>query len=70
MKKVEVIKANKVEVKPLILDDFIQDKVQHSMMDKVTKKELKKLADELGLMYDDTQIAFTKKLLNAYILGK
>jgi hypothetical protein len=70
LKKVEVIKANKVEVKPFILDDFIQDKVQQSMMDKVTKKELKKLANELGLVYDDAQIAFTKTLLNAYILGK
>ena len=70
MKKVEVVKANEVEVKPFILDDFTQDKVQHSMMNKVTKKELKKLADDLGLAYDDAQIVFTKELLNAYLLGK
>ena len=70
MKKVEIVKADEVEVKPFILDDFPQHKVQHSMMDKVTKKELKKLADNLGLAYDDAQIVFTKKLLNAYILGK
>ncbi|EIF51086.1 hypothetical protein [Sulfurovum sp. AR] len=70
MKKVEVVKADDVEVKPFILDDFIQYRVQHSMMNKITKKELKHLADELGLVYDDTQIVFTKKLLNAYLLGK
>ncbi len=70
MKKLEVVKADEVEVKPFILDDFIQHRVQHSMMNKITKKELKHLADELGLVYDDTQIVFTKKLLNAYLLGK
>ena len=70
MKKVEVVKANEVEVKPFILDDFTQDKVQHSMMNKITKKELKNLADDLGLAYDDAQIVFTKELLNAYLLGK
>ena len=70
MKKVEIVQSNEVEVKPFILDDFIQDKEQRSMMDKVTKKELRKLADDLGLAYDDAQIVFTKKLLNAYLLGK
>ncbi|MDM5263010.1 hypothetical protein PF327_02255 [Sulfurovum sp. XTW-4] len=70
MKKVEVVKADEIEVKPFILDDFIEHRVQHTMMNKVTKKELKHLADELGLVYDDTQIVFTKKLLNAYLLGK
>ena len=70
MKKVEVVKADEVEVKPFILDDFTQHKVRHSMMNKVTKKELKKLANDLGLVYDDAQIVFTKKLLSAYLLGK
>lgn len=65
-----MVKADEVEVKPFILDDFIQHKVQQSMMNKVTKKELKNLADELGLVYDDSQIIFTKKLLSAYLLGK
>lgn len=70
MKKVEVVKADEVEAKPFILDDFIQHKVQQGMMNKVTKKELKNLADDLGLVYDDAQIVFTKKLLSAYLLGK
>jgi hypothetical protein len=70
LKKVEIVKANEVEVTPFILDDFTQPKVEHSMMNKITKKELKNLADDLGLAYDDAQIVFTKKLLSAYLLGK
>ena len=70
MKKIEVVKANEVEVKPLVLDNFIQEDVKQAMAKKVTKKELKHLADDLGLAYDDAQIIFAKKLLNAYVLGK
>jgi len=67
LKKVEVVKASEVEVKPFILDDFIPDKAAYSSMNKVTKKELRSLAEELGLAYDDAQIIFAKKLTNAYM---
>jgi hypothetical protein len=70
LKKVEVVKASEVEVKPFMLDDFMQDEVKQIMLKKITKKELKSLADDLGLAYDDAQIVFAKKLLNAYVLGK
>ena len=70
MKKIEVVKANEVEVKPFVLDDIIQKDLKDDMIKKVTKKELKHLADDLGLAYDDVQIVFAKKLLNAYVLGK
>jgi len=70
VKKIEVVKANEVEVKPFVLDDFIQKDLKQDMTKKVTKKELKHLADDLDLVYDDTQIVFAKKLLNAYLLGK
>lgn len=66
----EVVKANEVEVKPFSLDNFTQDEVNQSMMRNITKKELKLLAEDLGLTYDDAQIVFAKKLLNAYLLGK
>lgn len=59
-----------MELKPFVLDDFIQENVNHNMIKKVTKKELKHLADELNLAYDDAQIIFAKKLLNAYVLGQ
>ncbi len=67
MKKITVVKADAVEVKPFILDDFIPHKAAYSSMNKVTKKELRNLAEDLGLAYDDAQIVFTKKLTNAYI---
>jgi len=70
LKKIQIVKADEVEVKPLVLDDFIQDEVKQSMMQKVTKKELKHMADELGLVYDNAQIIFAKKLISAYVSGK
>ena len=70
MKKIEVVKAHEVEVKPFVLDDFIPKDPLKGMSEKITKKTLKRLADGLGLTYDEAQIVFTKKLLNAYLLGK
>ncbi len=67
MKKVEVLSADEVEIKPFILDAFIPGQTACSTMKKVTKKELKILAEELDLAYDDGQIVFAKKLLNAYM---
>ena len=67
MKKIEVVKAGEVEVKPFIVDDFIPHKAAYNSMHKVTKKELRNLAEDLGLAYDDAQIVFAKKMMNAYI---
>ncbi len=61
-----VVNANDVEVKPFLLKDFTQDKEIHSSMKKVTKKELKNLAESLGMKYTDTEIGFAKKLITAY----
>jgi hypothetical protein len=62
-----MVKASEVEVKPFVLDDFTQDKETHGSMKKVTKKELRTLADDLGLTYEDLDIVFTKKLMTAYL---
>ena len=67
MRKIEVVKAGEVEVKPFIVDDFIPDKAAYSSIHKVTKKELRNLAEDLGLAYDDAQLVFAKKMMNAYI---
>ena len=67
MKKVEVVKANEVEVTPFVLGDFTANDIETIVSEPVSKKELKSLAEELGLTYDDGQITFTKKLINAYI---
>ena len=62
-----MVKADEVEVKPFLLKDFIQAKEIHSSMKKVSKKELKNLAESLGMKYTDEQIGFTKKLITAYL---
>ena len=62
-----VVKADEVEVKPFLLKDFIQVKEIHSSMKKVSKKELKNLAESLGMKYTDEQIGFTKKLITVYL---
>ena len=61
-----VVKADEVEVKPFLLKDFTQAKETQSSMKKVTKKELKNLAESLGMKYTDEQIGFAKKLITAY----
>ena len=67
MKNVTVVKENEVESRPFILDDFTVDKAKSVSMKKITKKELKILAKELGLNYDNENLAFARKLLNAHI---
>ena len=67
MRKVEVIKANEVEIRPFILSDFTHNSEQRMGKERVSKKELKKLAKEIGLDYNDEQIQFSKKLIELYL---
>ena len=69
LRKVEVLKAGEVEVKPFILDDFVSNSVQEVKQEtgkKVNKKELKNLAKEIGLNYSDDEIQAIKKLIEVY----
>ena len=61
-----MVKADEVEVKPFLLKDFTQVKEIPSSMKKVSKKELKNLAESLGMKYTDEEIGFAKKLITAY----
>ncbi len=67
MKRVEVVKESEVEVTPFVLQDFTANDSEAIVFKSVSRKELKLLAKELGLRYDDKTIIFTKKLINAYI---
>ena len=70
MKKVTVMKGtkvSKVEFTPFCLDDFMPTEEKKTTLVTVSKKELKTLAKELGLDFDDKSIALSKKLLNAYL---
>ncbi|MDQ7047856.1 MAG: hypothetical protein Q9M39_09730 [Sulfurovum sp.] len=58
-----------IEVKPFVLNDFTQQEAACVSVKKMTKKELKNLAESLDLVYDDTHIVFAKKLFNAYLTG-
>jgi len=62
-----VVKSSEVKIENFNLDDFIQDKESRATIMTITKKELRKLADSLGLEYVEKDIAFSKKLLNAYL---
>jgi len=67
LRKVEVVRAEEVEVKPIELHRFTVRYARDRISGKVSKKELKEIAEDLGLAYDDTQISFAKKLMNAYM---
>ena len=62
-----MVKASEVEVTPFVLQDFTANDTETVASEPVSKKELKSLAKELGLAHDDEHIAFTKKLINAYM---
>ncbi|HEY9190809.1 MAG TPA: hypothetical protein VIM88_08070 [Sulfurovum sp.] len=70
MKRIEIVASSEIKVQPFILDDFMQQKDVHRMQKKVTKKELKQVAEEAGFLYSEAEIIFAKKLLNAYLAGK
>jgi len=68
LRKVEVVRAEEVEVKPLDLKRFTMRYAESSQRVKtVSKKELKEIAESLGMAYDDARINFAKKLMNAYM---
>ncbi len=64
MKKIRVLKAEELEIKPFVFSDFVQEKVY---LKKISKKKLKNLAKEIHLDYTDEQIQFAKKLLEHYL---
>jgi len=66
VKKVRVVKASEVEVKPFILSEFSDQKSDNHSDGKVTKKTVKRLAKELGLRLGDEELLLAKKLLEAY----
>ena len=67
MKRVEVVRAKEVEVKPLDLRRYTLEHIKSKTLKSVAKKELKEMAEAMGLAYDDDKISFAKKLMNAYI---
>ena len=63
MKKVAILDTKDLDIEPFSLDKVLFQ----SSIKEVSKKEIKELADELGIEYDSTHIAFAKKILNVYL---
>ena len=62
-----VVQEEEVEVKPIDLNLFTLQHTERRKQRKVSRKELKEIAESLGLSYDDARIDFAKKLMNAYM---
>ncbi|MDQ1326191.1 MAG: hypothetical protein QG564_1316 [Campylobacterota bacterium] len=70
MRKIEVVKAQEVKIKPFVMGDFYQKKPLVSFEPNVKKKDLRKIAQKLGLAHKEEGIELAKKLLAAYIKQK
>jgi hypothetical protein len=67
LKKVEVVGAEEVEVRsfdPALFTPFRSGKYG---METVTKKKIREIAEQLELSYNEAQVSFAKKVVNAYI---
>jgi len=65
---VEVVGAEEVEVNPFDPLRFsFSVSGERERMAYVTGKEIREMAERLGLLCDDAQITFAKKVMNAYI---
>jgi len=67
LKKIIVVKSSEVDIKSFVVSDFTHKIEKTQRKEKVSKKELKSLAKEIGLDYSDKQIQFTKKLIENYL---
>jgi hypothetical protein len=64
---VKVVNSSEVEIKPFLLKNFIVKEESKKELKRVSKKELKSLASEIGLEYSKEQIDFAKKIITAYL---
>ena len=67
MKKIEIVKANEVDVKPFTVSNFTENRMKSTRVEKISKKTLKNIAKEIGLDYNNDQILFTKKIIETYL---
>ena len=66
MKKVLLVSADEVNIRPFELATFIQRPKEKEQQVKVSKKVLGNVAKELGLHYSDEEIRNIKKVIEAY----
>ena len=69
MRWAKLRKAGTVSVKPLEITDFTEVKAKPVTMRKITKKQIRQAADEMGLSYEEEGVVFAKKVLS-HLMGK
>lgn len=64
MKRAKLRRAGTVHVTPLEITDFTEAKAKPVTMEKITKKQIRQAAEEMGLPYEEEHVAFAKKVLS------
>jgi len=67
VKRVRVVKAGSIRVKPLKLEKFLADPRNCQRKEMITKKEIKAIAQRLELPFNEDYVRFTKAVINAYL---
>ncbi len=67
MKEAVVAEGSEIEIVSFRIEDFMKDEAKSVTIEKITKKEIKHMAKEMGLSVDDEKLAFAKRIVNAYI---
>jgi hypothetical protein len=67
MKRAQILKAGSIKVRPLTTEDFMMPDVKPARMEKVTKKQIREMAEEMGLAYDEEKILFARKILTHWM---
>lgn len=63
MRKIQVVKAQEVQIKPFAIEDFCQAKQLESFESNTIKKNLIKFAQELDLIHQKEEADFAKNFL-------
>jgi hypothetical protein len=67
MRKVQVVKSNEVEVKPLDKSRFLHSTCGVNLEQHITSDEVKRVATKLRLPCTDEKVNFTVQVMNAYV---
>ncbi len=67
MRRVQVAKAGTYKSKPLKLEKFMAREPGCQGVEKITKKEIKAIAQRLKLPFDEANVRFAKAVINAYL---
>ena len=71
MRRARVVRSDQVKIEPFVWKRYLCDCANYHEAkvekNEVSKKKLKAMADEIGLMYDEEMLRFSKKLINYYL---